>query len=130
MERNLLKSCCTAEGNEERPLKTSCLKPCQNPFLVQQIGEIREHATSDYVRACREFQKEIEEEGFFETSYAWYLMKTAVSYAMLAVTIYLFLKGRDMQNEWIQVLLAVVTIRMETSRVFDDGGRVPAFLRQ
>ena len=55
------------------------------------------------MRACREFQKEIEAEGFFETSYAWYLMKTGVSYAMLATTIYLFLKGRDMNNEWIQV---------------------------
>ena len=68
-----------------------------------QIGEVREHETSDYVQACRDFQKEIEDEGFFETSYSWYIMKTAVSYCMLAVTIFLFLKGRHLQNEWIQV---------------------------
>jgi len=75
---------------------------------TMKIGEVREHETSDYVQACRDFQKEIEDEGFFETSYSWYIMKTAVSYCMLAVTIFLFLKGRDLQNEWIQVLGSIM----------------------
>ena len=55
------------------------------------------------MKACREFQQEVEEEGYFETSYKWYFMKTGVSYCMLAITIYLFLKGKATQNEWIQV---------------------------
>ena len=71
--------------------------------ILSQVGEIRDYEATDYVKACRKFQQEVEEEGYFETSYTWYFMKTSVSYCMLAITIYLFLKGKATQNEWIQV---------------------------
>lgn len=73
-----------------------------------KIGEIRDHESSNYVKACRQFQDEIEKEGFFETSYSWYIMKTSVSYLLLAVTIFLFIKGRTIQNAWIQMLGSIM----------------------
>lgn len=72
-----------------------------------KVGELRGYTKSDYVNACREFQKEVEDEGYFQTNYWWYLMKTGVSYSLLALTIYLFLKGKAIQNEWIQILGSV-----------------------
>lgn len=73
-----------------------------------QIGEVRNHEPSNYVRACRNFQEEIEREGFFKTNYSWYIMKTGISYLLLAITILLFIEGRNVQNKWIQILGSVM----------------------
>ena len=76
-----------------------------------QIGEVRNHEPSNYVRACRDFQEEIEREGFFKTNYSWYIMKTGISYLLLAITILLFIEGRNVQNKWIQVEQTLFTNR-------------------
>lgn len=73
-----------------------------------KVGVLRDYVPSSYVQACKEFQKEVEAEGYFKTNYWWYLMKTGIVYALLGLTVYLFLKGHWEQQAWIQILGSVV----------------------